>query len=60
LRRIKRDRDELAERERELKEIERRRKMTDTEREEENKRLGSDHTNKKQKVALKFYAKVLS
>lgn len=40
-----------------MKEIERRRRMTDEQRDEENKRLGSDHTNKKQKVALNFMQK---
>lgn len=31
--------------------------MTDTERQEENRRLGSDATNKKQKVAMNFMQK---
>ena len=54
VRRLKRERDERRERENERKEIERRRTMTDAERQEENLRLGSDHTNKKEKVAYKF------
>ncbi|TNV78573.1 hypothetical protein FGO68_gene13112 [Halteria grandinella] len=54
LKRLKRERDEKAAREKEAKEIERRRNMTDAERQEENLRLGSDHTNKKEKVAYKF------
>jgi len=54
LRRIKRDREEKVAREEEIKEIERRRGMTDVEREEENRRLGSDATTKKQKVAMNF------
>lgn len=47
LRRIKRERDERRALEKEKEEIERRRRMTDIEREEENRRLGSDHLNKK-------------
>lgn len=54
LRRIKRDRDERLAREQEKKEIERRRNMTDAEREEENRLLGSDATNKKEGVAYTF------
>lgn len=54
LRRLKRERDERGVREKERKEIERRRTMTDAERTEENLRLGSDHTSKKEKVAYKF------
>ena len=46
LRRIKRDREERRQRETELKEIERRRNMTDEQRMEENLRLGTDHTKK--------------
>lgn len=57
LKRIKRDRDEKQAREFELKEIERRRNMSDLERDEENKRLGSDHYNKKQNVAYNFMQK---
>ncbi len=54
LRRIKRDRDEAGKREKELAEIERRRKMTDAERQAENLLLGSDSTNRKELVAYKF------
>lgn len=54
LKRLKRERDAKQAREKEAKEIERRRNMTDAERQEENLRLGSDHTNKKEKVAYKF------
>jgi len=57
LRRIKRDRDERRARDLEKKEIERRRNMTDAEREEENRRLGSDATNKKEGVAYTFMQK---
>ena len=54
LSRIKRSRDEQKARDFELQEIERRRKMTDAERMEENLRLGSDSTNRKELVAYKF------
>ena len=54
MRRIKRERDERTARENEKKEIERRRTMTDAERMEENLRLGSDATNRKELVAYKF------
>jgi microfibrillar-associated protein 1 len=54
LRRLKRARDEQTAREKEAKEIERRRNLTDAERQQENLTLGSDHTNKKEKVAYKF------
>ena len=47
LRRILRDREEMEDYEKELAEIERRRKMTDEERQAENVRLGTDHTEKK-------------
>ena len=47
LRRILRDRDEMQAYELELEEIERRRKMTDEERQAENARLGTDHNEKK-------------
>ena len=57
LKRILRDRDELEEYENELAEIERRRKMTDEERIAENARLGTDHNEKKQKVAYNFMQK---
>jgi microfibrillar-associated protein 1 len=43
--------------EKELAEIERRRKMTDEERLAENVRLGTDETDKKQKVAYNFMQK---
>ena len=54
LRRIKRNRDEASKRQQEIAEIERRRKLTDVERQAENLRLGSDATNKKEQVAYKF------
>ena len=54
LRRIKRDRDEAGKRAKEQAEIERRRKMTDAERQAENLLLGSDSTNRKELVAYKF------
>ena len=57
LKRILRDRDELEKYESELKEIERRRKMTDAERELENARLGTDNNQKKDKVAYNFMQK---
>lgn len=57
LRRILRDREELESYEKELAEIERRRKMTDEERQAENARLGTDHNEKKQKVAYNFMQK---
>ena len=57
LKRILRDRDELEAYENELAEIERRRKMTDEERIAENARLGTDHNEKKQKVAYNFMQK---
>ena len=47
----------MKEYEKELAEIERRRKMTDEERQAENAKLGSDHTDKKQKVAYNFMQK---
>ena len=43
LKRILRDREEVEKYEEELAEVERRRKMTDAERELENTRLGTDH-----------------
>ena len=52
-----RDREELEDYEKELAEIERRRKMTDEERQAENVRLGTDHTEKKQRVAYNFMQK---
>ena len=55
--RLKRAKDERTAREREAKEIERRRLLTDAEREEENKRLGTDHNMKKDKVAYNFMQK---
>lgn len=57
LKRIKRDREDKYKRDRELAEIERRRKLTDAERLEENKRLGSDSTNKPVKQQLNFMQK---
>lgn len=57
LRRILRDRSELEEYEKELAEIERRRKMTEEEREAENAALGTDNNEKKQKVAYNFMQK---
>ena len=57
LRRIKCDRDELKARDLEKKEIERRRLMTDAEREAENRLLGSDATDKKEGVAYTFMQK---
>jgi len=56
LKRIKRDKEELHAREKELKEIERRRKLTDAQREEENRRLGADAI-KSEKTAYKFMQK---
>jgi len=47
LKRILRDREEMEEYEKELTEVERRRKMTDEERQAENAKLGSDQTDKK-------------
>ena len=52
-----RDRSELEEYEKELAEIERRRKMTEEEREAENAALGTDNNEKKQKVAYNFMQK---
>ena len=57
LKRILRDREEIESYEAELAEIERRRKMTDAEREAENARLGTDDNQKKQKVAYNFMQK---
>lgn len=57
LKRILRDREEMESYESELAEIERRRKMTDEERIAENARLGTDHNEKKQKVAYNFMQK---
>ena len=54
LRRILRDREEVERYEAEIAEIERRRKMTEAERELENARLGTDHNEKKDKVAYNF------
>ena len=54
LKRILRDQEEKVSYERELADIERRRKMTDEERMAENLRLGTDHTEKQQKVAYNF------
>ena len=52
-----RDREELEEYEKELAEVERRRNMTEDERQAENARLGTDNTDKKQKVAYNFMQK---
>ena len=56
LKRIKRDREALIEREKEKKEIERRRRLTDQERMEENIRLGADAI-KAEKTKYKFMQK---
>jgi len=56
LRRVKRNKEELHAREKEQKEIERRRRLTDAQREEENKRLGADSI-KQEKTAYKFMQK---
>ena len=57
LKRILRDREEVKAYEDEQAEIERRRNLTEAEREEENARLGTDHNQKKQKVAYNFMQK---
>lgn len=57
LKRILRDREEMESYEKELAEIERRRKLTDEERLAENMKLGTDETDKKQKVAYNFMQK---
>ena len=57
LKRLKLDKDEREEKEREKQEIERRRKMTDVERLEENKRLGTDETERKEKSKYQFLQK---
>lgn len=57
LKRILRDREEMESYEKELAEIERRRKLTDEERLAENVKLGTDETDKKQKVAYNFMQK---
>ena len=54
LKRILRDREEMKAYEDEQAELERRRNLTEAEREEENARLGTDHNQKKQKVAYNF------
>ena len=54
LRRILRDREEKQAATLEKKEVERRRNMTDIDREAENLRLGTNHTEHKQKVAYNF------
>jgi microfibrillar-associated protein 1 len=56
LKRIKRDKEDLVAKEKQRKEIERRRRMTDAQREEENKRLGADSI-KTEKTAMKFMQK---
>lgn len=50
LKRIKRDKDEIKTREQELAEIERRRAMTDAEREADNRRLDAAHPGKRDEV----------
>lgn len=57
LKRILRDREESEAYEKELAEVERRRNMTEEERQAENVQLGTDHTDKKQKVAYNFMQK---
>lgn len=57
LKRIKRDREERALRDKERAEIERRRNLTDAEREYENKMLGSDSTEKVDKRKYAFMQK---
>lgn len=57
LKRIKRDKEERYKREKERAEIERRRNLTDQERLEENKKLGSDDTNKIVKRQMNFMQK---
>ena len=57
LQRLLRDREELRVHEEERKEVERRRTLTEVEREAENARLGTDHTSKKQNVAYNFMQK---
>ena len=52
--RVKRDRDERLRYEQEKEEVERRRNMTEQERMEENERLGTDHSRKKEQVAYNF------
>ena len=57
LKRIKRDKEEKTKRERERAEIERRRALTDAERLAEDKRLGTDESNKPQKRQMNFLQK---
>jgi microfibrillar-associated protein 1 len=57
LKRLLRDREELRQHEQDKREVERRRNLTDVERQAENIRLGTDATDKKQKVAYNFMQK---
>ena len=57
LKRILRDREELKAYEDEQAEIERRRGLTEAEREIENAKLGTDHNEKKERVAYGFMQK---
>ena len=57
LRRLLRDREERKVFDEEQKEVERRRNLTDLQREEENARLGNDNNQKKDKVAYNFMQK---
>ena len=54
---MKIDKDEREAKEKEKQEIERRRKMTDVERQEEDKRLGTDESEKKDKQKYQFMQK---
>ena len=57
LKRILRDREEQKAYEDEQAEVERRRGLTEAEREAENAKLGTDHNEKKEKVAYGFMQK---
>ncbi len=57
LKRIKLDKDERETREKEKAEIERRRKLTEAERQEENKRLGTDETERPERTKYQFLQK---
>lgn len=57
LRRIKMDKEEREAKEKEKQEIERRRHMTDEERVEENKRLGTDESEKPERQKYQFMQK---
>ena len=54
LKRILRDREEIKAYDDEVAELERRRNLTEAEREAENTRLGTDNNEKKDKVAYNF------